>query len=138
VSKKDHPNNTPGVPMVFPPLLHRFQVKYFNPMIMPLARHAPGFAIVKHRGRATGRPYETIVNAYRRDNTLAIALGHGKAEWVKNVLAAGEAEIHLFRRDVRVVNPRVVPAGTDDPSLPFIARLGARRTRIGVFVVDIA
>jgi hypothetical protein len=44
VSKKDHPNNTPGVPMVFPPLLHRLQVKYFNPTIMPLARHAPGFA----------------------------------------------------------------------------------------------
>ena len=62
---------------------------------------------------------------------MAIALGHGKAEWVKNVLAAGEAEIHLFRRDIRVVNPRVVPAGTDDPSLPLIARLGARRTRMG-------
>jgi hypothetical protein len=30
--------------MVFPPLLHRLQVKYFNPTIMALARHAPGFA----------------------------------------------------------------------------------------------
>jgi deazaflavin-dependent oxidoreductase (nitroreductase family) len=124
--------------MVFPPLLHRLQVRYLNPVIMPLARHAPGFAIVKHRGRTSGKPYETIVNAYRRRNSLAIALGHGKAEWVKNVLAAGEAEIHLFRGNVRVVNPRIVPAGTDDRSLPLVARLGARRTRMGVLVVDLA
>jgi deazaflavin-dependent oxidoreductase (nitroreductase family) len=138
MSKKDHPNNAPGVPMVFPPFLHRMQVKYFNPMIMPLARRSPGFAIVKHRGRKSGKPYETIVSAYRRGNTLTVALGHGNAEWVRNVLAAGEADIHLFRRDVHVVNPRVLPAGTDDASLPSITRLGARRTRMGVFVADIA
>jgi deazaflavin-dependent oxidoreductase (nitroreductase family) len=138
MSKQDHRNNAPGVPMIFPPLVHRLQVKYFNPMIMPLARRSPGFAIVKHRGRVSGKPYETIVNAHRRGNTLAIALGHGKADWVKNVLAAGDAEIHLFRRDVRLLNPRVLPAGTEDSSLPLIARLGARRTRMGVFVADIA
>jgi deazaflavin-dependent oxidoreductase (nitroreductase family) len=123
--------------MVFPPLLHRLQVKYFNPAIMPLARRSPGFAIIKHRGRKSGKPYETIVNAYRRGQTLAVPLGHGKGDWVKNVIAAGEADIHLFRKDVRVVNPRVLPAGTTDKSLPAIARLGARRTRMGVFVADI-
>ncbi len=52
------------------------------------------------------------------------------------MLAAGEADVHLFRRDVRITNPRIVPAGTDDPSLPWIARRGARQ--VGVFVADIA
>jgi deazaflavin-dependent oxidoreductase (nitroreductase family) len=138
MSKKDHRNNAAGVPMIFPAAVHRFQVKYFNPLIMPLARRAPGFAIVKHRGRVSGNPYETIVTPHRRGNTLAVALGHGKTDWVKNVLAAGEADVHLFRRDAHLVNPRVLPAGTDDRSLPLIARLGARRTRMGVFVADIA
>jgi deazaflavin-dependent oxidoreductase (nitroreductase family) len=136
--RKDHPNNAPGVPMVFPPFLHRLQVRYFNPMIMPLARRSPGFAIIKHRGRKSGKPYETIVNAHHRGNTLTVALAHGNAESVRNVLAAGEAEIHLFRRHVHIVNPRVLPAGTHDPSLPSIARLGARRTRMGLFLADIA
>jgi hypothetical protein len=91
MAAKDHRNNAPGVPMVFPP-------------------------------------------AHRKGNTIAVVLGHGKADWVKNVLAAGETDMHLFRRDVHIVNPRVVPAGTDDPALPALARRAARR--IGVFVAE--
>jgi hypothetical protein len=72
---KDHPNNAPGVPMIFPPLVERLQVKYFNPMIKPIARFLPGMATIKHRGRKSGKPYETIVTAYRKGNVLAIALG---------------------------------------------------------------
>ena len=39
---EDHPNNAPGVPMIYPPWFENFQVKYFNPMIKPLARYMPG------------------------------------------------------------------------------------------------
>ena len=106
-SRKDHPNNAPGVPMVFPVAVENFQVKYFNPMIKPFARFMPGMATIKHRGRKSGKPYETIVTAYRKGNVLAIALGHGKTDWVKNVLAAGEADVHFIRRDVHLVNPRI-------------------------------
>jgi deazaflavin-dependent oxidoreductase (nitroreductase family) len=133
---KDHPNNAPGVPMKFPPLVERLQIKYFNPLIRPLARFLPTFAIIKHRGRTSGKEYETVVNAFRKGNVLAIGLAHGKTNWVKNVLAAGEADVHLFRRDVHITNPRVLPAGTDDPTLPQYARRVARG--MGVFVADIA
>jgi deazaflavin-dependent oxidoreductase (nitroreductase family) len=137
MSAQDHPNNAPGVPMVFPPWLERMQIKYFNPVIQPLARYLPGMAVIKHRGRTSGTPYETVVTAYRKGNVVAILLVHGKTNWVKNVLAAGEADLHLFRRDVHITNPRVLPAGSDDTGqLPRIARMGARRT--GVFVADIA
>jgi deazaflavin-dependent oxidoreductase (nitroreductase family) len=135
-SRGDHPNNAPGVPMKFPPLVERLQIKYFNPMMRPLARFLPTFAVVKHRGRKSGQEYETVVNAFRNGNVLAIALAHGKTNWVKNVLAAGEADVHLFRRDVHITNPRVVPAGTDDPTLPRFMRRGAKN--MGVFVADIA
>ena len=136
MSARDHPNNAPGVPMVFPPLVHRLQVKYVNPVVKKFAPFLPSFAVIKHRGRTSGRDYETVVNAYRKGNTLAVIFGHGKADWVKNVLAAGEADMHLFRQDVHIVNPRVVPAGTDDPALPAVARRAARR--IGVFVAETA
>jgi deazaflavin-dependent oxidoreductase (nitroreductase family) len=135
-SRKEHPNNAPGVPMVFPVAVENFQVKYFNPLIKPFARFMPGMATIKHRGRKSGKTYETIVTAYRKGNVLAITLGHGKTDWVKNVLAAGEADVHFIRRDVHLVNPRIVPAGSGAEGLPFMARVQAKR--VGVFVADIA
>ena len=138
MSTKDHPNNAPGVPMRFPPWLERAQIKYMNPVFLRVGRYLPSFAIVKHRGRTSGKDYETVVSAFRKGNVLAIMLAHGKTNWVKNVLAAGEADVHLFRRNVHIVNPRVLPAGTDDPALPRIVRRGARAQGVGVLVADIA
>ena len=56
---------------------------------------------------------------------------------MKNVLAAGEADCTSIRRDLHLVNPRMLPAGSggaDD--LPFMARAQAKR--VGIFVADIA
>lgn len=137
MSAKDHPNHAPGVPMVFPPWFERFQIKYFNPAVKPIVRYLPGTATIKHRGRTSGTPYETVVTTYRKGNTLAIALGHGKTNWVKNVLAAGQADVELSRnRAVHLINPRILPAGSDGAGLPALARLQLRW--IGVFVADIA
>ena len=137
MSAKDHPNNAPGIPMVFPPWFERFQIKYFNPALKPIVRYLPGTATIKHRGRTSGKPYETIVTTYRKGNTLAIALGHGKTNWVKNVLAAGEADVEFSRnRSAHLINPRFLPAGSDGDGLPGLARMQLRR--IGVFVADIA
>ena len=133
----DHPNNAPGVPMKFPPWFERLQIKYMNPIAVPIARFMPGITVITHRGRKTGRRLQTAVSAYRKGDTVAIMLGHGKTNWVKNILAAGEADLRLGRRDVHLVNPRIVEAGSDDPALPRMARLAARRG-IGVFVADIA
>ncbi|HYZ67029.1 MAG TPA: nitroreductase family deazaflavin-dependent oxidoreductase [Mycobacterium sp.] len=135
-SRKDHPNNAPGVPMVFPVAVENFQVKYVNPVIKPLARFLPGMATIEHRGRKSGKPYKTVVSAFRKGNTIAIALGHGKTDWVKNVLAAGEADLHFTRKDVHLVNPRIVPAGSGADGLPFMARVQAGR--MAIFVADIA
>ena len=111
-SRKEHPNNAPGVPMVYPVAVENFQVKYVNRLIKPMAKFLPGLSTVKHRGRKSGKPYQTVVTAFRKGNRIAIALGHGKTDWVKNVLAAGEAELRLGRKDVHLVNPRILPAGS--------------------------
>lgn len=135
-SRETHPNHAPGVPMLMPVWLERMQIKYFNPLVRPLAKWMPGFAVIKHRGRSSGKEFETIVTAYRKDDLLAIGLMHGKTNWVKNVLAAGAADIRVGRKDLHLVNPRVLPAGTVDPALPaLVARLAKRQ---GTFVADIA
>ena len=136
MSAKDRPNSAPGVPMMFPPWLERLQVKYMNPAMKPLARYLPGASVIKHRGRKSGKPYETIVTAYRKGKVLAIVLGHGKTDWVKNVLAAGEADVQFIRSTVHIINPRIVPAGSHEEGLPWLARLQSRR--LGVLVAEIA
>jgi deazaflavin-dependent oxidoreductase (nitroreductase family) len=135
-SREEHPNHAPGVPMLFPPAIERFQIKYMNPLMRPFSKWMPGFAVIKHRGRTSGKDYETIVTAYRKGSVLAIGLLHGKTNWVKNVLAAGEADIRVGRKDLHLANPRVLPVGTVDPSLPRIAQMFAKRQ--GTFVADIA
>jgi deazaflavin-dependent oxidoreductase (nitroreductase family) len=122
--------------MVFPVWFENLQIKYLNPALKPIARYLPGTATITHRGRTSGKPYKTIVTTYRKGNVLAIALAHGKTDWVKNVLAAGEADVRFIRREVHLVNPRILPAGSEAEGLPLMARL--QLGRMGVFVADIA
>jgi deazaflavin-dependent oxidoreductase (nitroreductase family) len=134
---KAHPNNAPGLPMLFPAWIDRLQMKYMNPVMRRIARYLPTFVVLNHRGRKSGKPYQTVVNAYRKGNVVAVLLGHGKTDWVKNVLAAGEADLQVRgRRDMHITNLRVLPTGADGHGLPLIARLGVRR--MGVLVADIA
>ena len=133
---KDHPNSAPGMPMLFPVWVDRLQMKYMNPVVRRIARFLPTFAVINHRGRTSGRSYATPVQAYRKGNVLAILLGHGQTDWVKNVLAAGEADVQRTKQDLHLTNPRIVPAGTRVEGLPWVAKLGGRR--MGVLVADLA
>ena len=130
-----HPNDVPGVPMLMPPWLENMQVKYLNPALGPILRHLPSFGVITHVGRKSGTRYETVVSPLRKDNVVAIGLIHGKTNWVKNVLAAGEADIRMGRKDFHLVHPRLVPAGGDTTGLPRAAR--AINRRAGVLVTDI-
>ncbi|WP_046319735.1 nitroreductase family deazaflavin-dependent oxidoreductase [Mycobacterium sp. UM_Kg1] len=123
------------LPAVFPAWVDRLQIKYVNPVVKPLAKFIPGTSVITHRGRKSGKVYQTVVTTYRKGDTLAIALGHGKTDWVKNVLAAGEADVQLFRHQLHLVNPRIVPAGSGDTSLPALLRLQNRK--VAVLVTDI-
>lgn len=135
-NRSNHPNNAPGVPMIFPVWFEKLQIKYINPLLRPLSKRMPGLAVIKHRGRTSGKEYETIITPYRKGSVVTIGLAHGKTNWAKNVLAAGEAELQMGRETLRLVRPRVLPAGTEDPSLPKMAQVLLKRS--GVFVADIA
>jgi deazaflavin-dependent oxidoreductase (nitroreductase family) len=133
---KAHPNNAPGLPMLFPAWIDRLQMKYMNPVMRRIARYLPTFVVLNHRGRKSGKPYQTVVNAYRKGNVVAVLLGHGKTDWVKNVLAAGQADLHFARSDVHITNTRILPAGSDAEGLPRLVSL--QLPRMAVFVGDIA
>jgi deazaflavin-dependent oxidoreductase (nitroreductase family) len=95
--------------MPLPKRLARFNLLVTNRVLGPLARRAPGFAIVSHVGRRSGRAYRTPVNLFRSGDCYVIALTYGAdSQWVRNVLAAGAVDIETRGQRLHLVDPEVV------------------------------
>jgi deazaflavin-dependent oxidoreductase (nitroreductase family) len=72
------------------------------------ATRLPGFGVVHHVGRRSGRRYRTPVNVFRTPGGYVFALTYGsQAEWVRNVLAAGGCDLVTRGRRVPLTSPRV-------------------------------
>lgn len=59
------------------------------------------YVIVLHRGRRTGRLYETAVMTLRRDpetDEVTVVAGHRNADWYRNIRAAAPAAVFLGNR----------------------------------------
>ena len=94
--------------MPLPDGLARINRRITNPIMRTFAGHAPGFAIVMHRGRHTGREYRTPVNAFRSPDGFVIALTYGPdRDWVRNVVAARGCTIESRGRKHPLAQPVV-------------------------------
>ena len=130
-------------PHFFPAWFGRWQSKFLNPVVRRLAPYLPTFAVIEHRGRKSGKVYQTPVNVFHLSGKLGIVLGHGITDWTRNVLAAGEADVRHGRRTLRLINPHVADT-TDGLNLPLIPRLETTLAsaitgrRLQLFVADIA
>lgn len=94
--------------MPAPRSIARFNRRFTNQLFLRVAGYLPGFAIVSHVGRKSGRAYRTPVNAFRADGGYIIALTYGsESDWVKNVLAAGSCDLKTRRRWVHLSDPRI-------------------------------
>ncbi len=94
--------------MPAPRSIARFNKHFTNRLSLRVAGYLPGFAIVSHIGRNSGRTYRTPVNAFRTEGGYIIALTYGEhSDWVKNVLAAGACELLTRGRRVRLISPHV-------------------------------
>lgn len=79
-----------------------------NPIVRRLAPHLPGFGVVVHRGRTSGREYRTPVNVFAREGGFVVALTYGReSEWVRNVLASGGCTLVTRGRSLPLTEPRL-------------------------------
>jgi deazaflavin-dependent oxidoreductase (nitroreductase family) len=104
--------------MPLPKRLARFNRVATNRVARLVAGRLPGFAIVRHVGRRSGRLHRTPVNFFRHGDRYVIALTYGAdAQWVRNVLAAGGCEVETRGRRLRLAAPEIVrdPRGTPVP-----------------------
>jgi deazaflavin-dependent oxidoreductase (nitroreductase family) len=103
-----------------PKRLARFNRVVTNRITYPIARTLPGFGIVLHTGRKSGRAYRTPVNAFRTPGGYLIALTYGPdSDWTRNVLAAGGCELLTRGKVVALTEPAIVHAEQHD-ALPAV------------------
>jgi len=102
--------------------LAAFNIAVTNRISSRFAPRLPGFGIVTHVGRKSGRVYRTPVNVFRAPNGFLIALTYGReSEWVKNVLEAGGCQLETRGVQYRLSSPAIV----HDPTrrrFPLIVR----------------
>jgi deazaflavin-dependent oxidoreductase (nitroreductase family) len=86
----------------------QFNKRVGNPIQRQWADRLPPWAVVVHRGRRSGRRYETPVVARIHDGRVVIVLFYGAdADWVRNVVAADGGELIRRRRTLVMSNPRI-------------------------------
>lgn len=116
--------------MPLPKRLARFNRVVTNRITYPIARTLPGFGIVLHTGRKSGRAYRTPVNAFRTPGGYLIALTYGAdSDWTRNVLAAGGCELLTRGRIVALTDPAIVPAEQHD-ALPAVVKAVLARINV--------
>jgi deazaflavin-dependent oxidoreductase (nitroreductase family) len=98
-----------------------FNLAVTNRITSRFAARLPGFGILTHVGRKSGKLYRTPLNVFRVPEGFLIALTYGRdSEWVKNVLAAGGCQLETQVMRYRLSAPTIVhdPARRRFP--PFV------------------
>jgi deazaflavin-dependent oxidoreductase (nitroreductase family) len=94
--------------------------RVLNPAMMNLAGRRHWYAaVIRHRGRRSGREYATPVVAVPvAGDAFVIPLPYGEGvDWLKNVLAAGRAAVEAKGETYDVFEPEVIDAGAALPLL---------------------
>ncbi|HKA85517.1 MAG TPA: nitroreductase family deazaflavin-dependent oxidoreductase [Acidimicrobiales bacterium] len=115
--------------MALPRGLAAFNRRVTNHVTGPFAGRLPGFGVVVHRGRRSGREYRSPVNAFVTTGGYVLALTYGtESDWVKNVMAAGNCDLVNRGRTVHLTAPEIVHDETrryvPGPVRPLLRALG--------------
>ena len=117
--------------MVLPRAVARLNKRVTNRFVEPIARRSSGFAVVHHRGRASGTSYATPLNLFTLDDRQAIvSLTYGpSADWVQNVLAgSGSLEDRSGYREIE--SAKIVDSEVAWPALPRVVRVAVGLIRV--------
>jgi deazaflavin-dependent oxidoreductase (nitroreductase family) len=114
--------------------LRPFTTHLFNPISRLFVKWLPGFGIISYRGRRSGKQYRTPMNVFRDGEDWVFALTYGSdVQWVRNVLAAGEADLEVGNTTIHLAEPEVFV----DPSrhlMPLPVRIFLGLIRVSEFL----
>ncbi len=93
--------------MPYPRWLAKVNKRVFNPREVERGERP----VVIHVGRSSGTVYQTPLDAYPTIGGYALAVRYGlDSDWVRNVLAAGEATLRVDGKELHLDSPRLVSA----------------------------
>jgi deazaflavin-dependent oxidoreductase (nitroreductase family) len=99
----------------------RFLNKYVTNRVLRGLTSLPlgPYAIIRHVGRRSGKPYETVIMVWPTGVGFVIALTYGsQVDWYRNILAAGGCTVFWHRRVYAVGKPESIDAKTALPVFP--------------------
>ncbi|MEV4156675.1 nitroreductase family deazaflavin-dependent oxidoreductase [Nocardia salmonicida] len=89
--------------------------RVFNPRAVAGGK----WPVLTHTGRTSGKTYRTPLDAHPVDGGYLFVLVYGSAsDWVRNVLAAGTAQLRKDGREITLTAPRVVGRDEAFQALP--------------------
>jgi deazaflavin-dependent oxidoreductase (nitroreductase family) len=96
-----------------------FNKRLLNPLMVRLAGRKHWYAsVVEHTGRRSGTHYATPVVVERVPDGFVIPLPYGVGvDWLRNVVAAGHANIRTHGQSCRVGQPEIISAEVATPQL---------------------
>ena len=98
-----------------------FVTRYVNPITRRFAGRLPAFGVLTHRGRKTGRTYQTPINVFRRGDDYYFFLTYGSdTQWVKNVVAAGSCSLKTRGHVVELGGPELITDPELKPAPPVV------------------
>ena len=94
--------------MPIPKVVGQWNKAGLNRLTRHIAPWMPGFGVIVHRGRRSGRRYQTPVKLFSTGDGYVVALTYGpETDWAKNVLAAGGCEFRARGRTIALGSPRL-------------------------------
>jgi deazaflavin-dependent oxidoreductase (nitroreductase family) len=85
--------------------------------------HGP-FAIIRHVGRRSGKPYETVIWVWKMREGFVIALTYGpEVDWYRNMKATGRGTVYWHKRLYMVGKPELIDTEKALTAFPTFFRL---------------
>jgi deazaflavin-dependent oxidoreductase (nitroreductase family) len=82
------------------------------------------FALIRHVGRRSGKPYETVIWVWQMREGFVIALTYGpEVDWYRNMLAAGGGTVYWHRKFYTVGKPELIDTKTALKAFPAFFKL---------------
>jgi deazaflavin-dependent oxidoreductase (nitroreductase family) len=120
----------PARPRHVPPF-----VTIFNRLVRSFAgRHL--YALLRHRGRRSGKSFETPVMAWRTAGGILVPLAWGsETDWYRNLTAANGCEVQISGQWHRCAAPALLQREQALSYLPALTRAIARLVPVPQFVL---
>ena len=105
--------------------IRTFVKRFVNPILGNVARLSLGpFALLRHVGRRSGKPYEIPIMVWPVAGGFVIELSYGrKVDWLRNLQAAGQGRLRWHQREFTLLKPEFIDAESGWRALPGWTKL---------------